>query len=102
MARYPFVCNFVKETPDFIVINPPSLGFARRPLDSYKQNPAFLIITDLDLILSFKLQNLFISYLFHMNSKFSDSNCKIFIELFSVQINYDHPQSVHSNFMPRL
>jgi hypothetical protein len=50
---------------------------------------AFLIITELDLVLYFKLQNLFISYLFHMNSKLSDSNCKMFIGIFSIQINYD-------------
>jgi hypothetical protein len=34
-----------------------------------------------------------------MNSKFSDSNCKMFIGIFSVQINYVHSQSVHSNFV---
>jgi hypothetical protein len=32
-----------------------------------------------------------------MNSKLSDSNCKIFIGIFFVQINYVHPQSVHFN-----
>jgi hypothetical protein len=62
----------------------------------------FFLIIVLDLILYFKLQNLFISYLLHMNSKLSDSNCKLFIGLFSVQINYDHSLSAHSNFMPRL
>jgi hypothetical protein len=31
----------------------------------------------------------------------SDSNCKMFIGLFSVQINYDHSLSVHFNFMPK-
>jgi hypothetical protein len=56
----------------------------------------------MDLILYFKLQNLFISYLFHMNSKLSGSNCKMFTGIFSVQINYDYPQSVHSNFMSKL
>jgi hypothetical protein len=56
----------------------------------------------LGLVSYFKLQNLFISYLFHMNSKFSGSNCKMFIEIFSVQINYDHSHPVHFNFMPRL
>jgi hypothetical protein len=45
---------------------------------------------------------MFISYLLHMSSKFSDSNCKMFICLFSVQINYDHSLSVYSNFMYRL
>jgi hypothetical protein len=34
-----------------------------------------------------------------MNSKFSDSNCKMFIGIFSVQINYVHSQYVHSNFV---
>jgi hypothetical protein len=34
-----------------------------------------------------------------MNSKFSDSNCKMFIGIFSVQINYVHSQLVHSNFV---
>jgi hypothetical protein len=34
-----------------------------------------------------------------MNSKFSDSNCKMFIGIFFVQINYVHSQSVHSNFV---
>jgi hypothetical protein len=29
------------------------------------------------------------TYLFHMNSKFSGSNCKMFTKLFSVQIKYD-------------
>jgi hypothetical protein len=67
-----------------------------------KKTPDFLIITVFGLILYFKLQNLFISYLFHMNSKFSYSNCKMFIGIFAVQINYVHPLSVHSNFMPRL
>jgi hypothetical protein len=37
-----------------------------------------------------------------MNSKFSDSNCKMFIGIFSVQINYVHSQSVYSKFIPRL
>jgi hypothetical protein len=32
-----------------------------------------------------------------MNSKLSDSNCKMFIGLCSVQINYDHSLSAHSN-----
>jgi hypothetical protein len=32
-----------------------------------------------------------------MNSKLSDSKCKMFIGIFSVQINYDHPQSMHFN-----
>jgi hypothetical protein len=45
---------------------------------------------------------MFISYLLHMSFKFSDSNCKMFICLFSVQINYDHSLSVYSNFMYRL
>jgi lipid A disaccharide synthetase len=49
---------------------------------------SFYLITDLALISYFKLQNLFISYLFHMNSKFSGSNCKMFTRLFSVQIKY--------------
>jgi hypothetical protein len=39
----------------------------------------FYLTTDLDLILYFKFQNLFISYLLHMNSKLSDSNCKMFM-----------------------
>jgi hypothetical protein len=34
-----------------------------------------------------------------MNSKFSDSNCKMFIGVFSVQINYVHSQSTHSSFV---
>jgi hypothetical protein len=34
-----------------------------------------------------------------MNSKFSDSNCKMFIGIFAVQINYVHSQLVHSNFV---
>jgi hypothetical protein len=34
-----------------------------------------------------------------MNSKFSDSNCKMFVAIFSVQINYVHLQYVHSNFV---
>jgi hypothetical protein len=42
MARYPFTCKFVKETLDFLVINPPSCKFARRPLSSYKQTPDLL------------------------------------------------------------
>jgi hypothetical protein len=62
-----------------------------RPLDFY-------LITDLALISYFKPQNLFISYLFHMNSKFSGSNCKMFTKLFFVQIKYDQLQSVHFNF----
>jgi hypothetical protein len=37
-----------------------------------------------------------------MNSKLSDSNWKLFIELLYVQINYDHSLCAHSNFMPRL
>jgi uncharacterized protein YqhQ len=37
-----------------------------------------------------------------MNSKFSDSNCKMFIGIFSVQINHVHPRSVHSNFIYKL
>jgi hypothetical protein len=37
-----------------------------------------------------------------MNSKFSDSNSKMFIGIFSLQIRYDHPQSVHFNFMTKL
>jgi hypothetical protein len=45
---------------------------------------------------------LFILYLFHMNSKFSGSNCKMFIGIFSVQINYVHLQSVYFNFMAKL
>jgi hypothetical protein len=60
------------------------------------------MITELDLVLYSKLQNLFISYVFHMNSKFSDSKCEMFIGIFSVQINYVHPQSMHSNFMSKL
>jgi hypothetical protein len=32
----------------------------------------------------------------------SGSNCKMFIEIFSIQINYDHPHTVHFYFMPRL
>jgi hypothetical protein len=70
-------------------------NLAGRPL-------TFYLITDLGQILYFKLQNLFIWYLLHMNSKMSDSNFKMFIGLFSVQINYDHSLSVHINFMPRL
>jgi hypothetical protein len=34
-----------------------------------------------------------------MNSKLNDSNCKMFIGIFSFQINYVHSQSVHSNFV---
>jgi hypothetical protein len=34
-----------------------------------------------------------------MNSKFSDLNCKIFIGIFSIQINYVHSQSAHSKFV---
>jgi hypothetical protein len=35
-----------------------------------------------------------------MNSKFSDSNCKMFTGIFSIQINYVHLiLSVHSNFV---
>jgi hypothetical protein len=30
-----------------------------------------------------------------MNSKFSDSNCKMFIGIFFVQINYVYPLFVH-------
>jgi hypothetical protein len=37
-----------------------------------------------------------------MNSKLSDSNCKMFIRLFSVYVNYNHLLSAHINFMPRL
>jgi hypothetical protein len=37
-----------------------------------------------------------------MNSKLGDSNCKMFIGIFSIQINYDHPESVHFNFMTKL
>jgi hypothetical protein len=62
----------------------------------------FYLITELALISYFKLPNLFISYLFHMNSKFSGSNCKMFIRLFSVQINYVHLWYVHFNFTPRV
>jgi hypothetical protein len=93
---------FAKEALGFVRINPSSLGFACMPLDSYKQTPGLLNNHRFGLTLYFKLQNLFISYLFHMNSKLSDSNCKMFIGIFSVQINYVHPQSMHLNFMPRL
>jgi hypothetical protein len=34
-----------------------------------------------------------------MNSKFSDSNCKIFIGIFSIQIIYVHSQYARSNFV---
>jgi hypothetical protein len=34
-----------------------------------------------------------------MNSNFSDSNCKMFIGIFSIQINYVYSQSAHSNFV---
>jgi hypothetical protein len=34
-----------------------------------------------------------------MNSKFSDSNYKMFIGIFSIQINYVHSQYAHSNFV---
>jgi hypothetical protein len=34
-----------------------------------------------------------------MNSKFSDSNCNMFIGIFSVQINYVHSQSAQCNFV---
>jgi hypothetical protein len=60
------------------------------------------VTTDLGLILYFKPQNLFVSYLLHMNSKLSNSSCKMFIGLFSIQINYDHSLSAYPNFMPRL
>jgi hypothetical protein len=33
-----------------------------------------------------------------MNSKFSGSNCKMLIGIFSVQINYVHLQFVYSKF----
>jgi hypothetical protein len=42
------------------------------------------------------------SYPFDMNSKFSDSNCKMSIKIFSFQIDYDHPHFVHFNFMTKL
>jgi hypothetical protein len=37
-----------------------------------------------------------------MNSKFSGLNCKMFIEIVSVQINYVHPQSEYPNFLSKL
>jgi hypothetical protein len=37
-----------------------------------------------------------------MNSKLNDSNCKMFIRLFYVYVNYNHSLSAHINFMPRL
>jgi hypothetical protein len=37
-----------------------------------------------------------------MNSKLSDSNCKMFIRLFFVYVNYNHLVSAYINFMPRL
>jgi hypothetical protein len=75
------------------------------PVSYCRKDPELIsniLIPDLGLILYSKLQNLFISYILHMNSKLSDSNCKMFIGLFSVQINYDHSLSTHVNFMPRL
>jgi hypothetical protein len=59
-------------------------------------------MTELDLFSYFKFKNLFISYLFSYELQISDSNCKMFIGIFSVQINYVHTQYVHSNFIPRL
>jgi hypothetical protein len=44
----------------------------------------FKLIAEMGLILYFEFQNLFISYLLHMNSKLGDSNCKMFIRLFSI------------------
>jgi hypothetical protein len=98
----PFTCKFAKETLSFLRINPSSLGFACRPLDSYKQTPDLLNNRRFGPNFVFQTSKLVYFISFHMNSKFSDSNCKMFIGIFSAQINYVHPLSVHSNFMPRL
>jgi hypothetical protein len=37
-----------------------------------------------------------------MNSKLSDSNCKMFIRLFSICCNYNHSLSACVNFKSRL
>jgi hypothetical protein len=83
-------------------INLLSLVFARRPLSICSKAPPFYFIAELDLVLYFEFLNLFISYLLHMNSKLSDSNCKLFIRLFSTYLNYDFLLSACVNFMPRL
>jgi hypothetical protein len=37
-----------------------------------------------------------------MNFKLSDSNCKMFIRLFSIYVNHNHLLSAQINFMPKL
>jgi hypothetical protein len=83
-------------------INPSSLGFMSRILVSYKQTPDLLNNHIFGLNFVFQTSKLVYFIFFHMNSKFSDSNCKMFIGILSVQINYVHSQFVHSNFVSKL
>jgi hypothetical protein len=102
VARYPFASKFAKETLGFLRINPSSYTLVRRPLFSYKQIPDLFSNHGIGPNFVFQTSKLVYFISFHMNSKLSDSNCKTIIGIFSIQINYDHPQSVHFNFMPRL
>jgi hypothetical protein len=79
--------------PCVLCVDPCS--FAEKPL-------TFYFITEIDLILYFEFQNLFISYLLNMNSELNGSNCKIFIRLFSICLNYNLSLYSCINFMSRL
>jgi hypothetical protein len=102
ITQYPFACMFYLRDPRVLGNQPAVLSLARIPLVLLNSPMCFYLITELTLISYFKLQNLFISYLCHMNSKFSSSNCQMFMKLFYAQINYAHLLSVHFNFTPRI
>jgi hypothetical protein len=90
VTPYPFACEFCLRAPLVLGNQPAVRCFSAQAPGFFWIAPRyFYLITELALISYFKLQNLFILYLFHMNSKFSGSNCKMLIKLFSVQIKYD-------------
>jgi hypothetical protein len=80
----------------------PAVPSFRAPCFLAEKPLTFNFITEMGLILYFEFQNLFISYLLHMNSKLGGSNCKMFIRLFSICLNYNLSLYACINCMSRL
>jgi hypothetical protein len=94
--------SFVKKTLGFLRINLSSLVFACRTLYFCRKAPDLLSYRKFRPSFVFEFQNLFISYLLHMNSKLSDSNCKMCIRLFCTCLNYNLLLSACIKFRSRL
>jgi hypothetical protein len=94
--------KLVKKPLGFLDINPLSVCFACRPLEFCREALDLLFYHRNRPSFVFWIQNLFISYLLHMNSKLGGSNCKMFIKLLFICLNNNISLSTCINFMSRL